>query len=285
MDAARRLPDDDPRSVHAQGVRRARINYSGRRRRRQLFRVEEAGCTSTTEPDRHDTVAEPSRALRGGCHVRRPARPSAAARLSFPPSVPLRRAVALRVETPDRVVPRAEGTPWLPPPSRRPHVSRGAAAATDGDGRDRGSHGRRRRARPWLAWAAAGGAGPHVARFLRSTRTRTHSSRRQWARRRRRRPLFIADRRPARAGPGYILLFVFPSFFSPSPPSRLAPKSQPLADRTALSVSDLTPTTDRRAPFSLSFSCPNYADGFSSHREVIVLGSDRASSHPWSDQV
>ena len=174
MDAARRLPDDDPRSVHAQGVRRARINYSGRRRR-QLFRVEEAGCTSTTEPDRHDTVAEPSRALRGGCHVRRPARLSAAAWLSCPPSVPLRRAVALRVETPDRVVPRAEGTPWLPPPSRRPHVSRG--------------HGWRR-ARLRLAGAAAG---PHAARFLRSTRTRTRTRAhaqlgRQWARRRRRRP-------------------------------------------------------------------------------------------------
>jgi hypothetical protein len=139
-----RITSPDPGRAHAQGIKRARINYSGRRR--QLFRVEEAGCTSITEPYQTDAVGEP-------CAVRvrvtsaappRPARPSSRGSKAFVPTV---RPPPSRRRSPRRNAGsgRAAGTPRLPPPPvaglRRPHVSlrprmaTGATAARGGGGR------------------------------------------------------------------------------------------------------------------------------------------------------
>lgn len=117
--------------------------------------------------------------------------------------------------------------------SSRPHVSR--PRPRDGDGRI---------------------GGPRRERFLRF-HTHTHSS--DASGRGHCLCLSIADRRPARHI--FFCFFFFPlsSFFSPA-----STRSQPLADCTALSVSDLTPPADGIVflPFSPVRVPPTVSFGF-----------------------
>lgn len=217
-----------------------------------------------------------------------PARPSAAGKAFTPSALAL--SLSTPAETPDRgAVSRsraAAGTPWLasvapscrlPPPSRHPHVSR---RPSDGDGRDRGRTRRQQGRggggggeveRPWGARTPRGFSVPHAHAEAQAARARTHTQlRRQWTRRRRR-PFLSLSRTGGSAAAVFFCVSSLP----------VSARSQPLADRTVLSVSDLTPATT--GSFLLSFRCPNYADGFSpfrllrSRHIITVLGSVGAS--------
>ena len=213
----------------------------------------------------------------GGCHVRRsPPRPPAPRQRVFTPSVPappapvspLSRCRSPRKKKPGpdhRIVSHAAGRCDCRHRHGAPavHTSAGPAAAGWRRARPRPRPQGRRRRRRADRWAPPRRFSvPHAHAQL---RTPVDAG-----------PAFVYRSRIAgrRAIYSFVFFFLFPSpsFFSPA-----STRSQPLADCTALSVSDLTPPADGIVflPFFSPVRIPpTVSFWFSSLREVSLLGSN-----------